>query len=227
MGVGKLLIKFPIRERRDSFLEAFHLYATLSTTKPEFLFTVDTDDTRMRKPEVWRVVEGYGLPYTMLAGPPAGKIAACNRDLSEHNSDWTTVLLASDDMHPIVQGYDQIILDEMAKHFPDNDGALWFHQTTKPQQSKTNFVEVVGRKRFEEQGYLYNPTYHSLFADDEQTQKGIREGKLVRIDREIIKNQSYFWGGKNREDQLYRKNNRAHHRDRITFETRKHQGFPA
>lgn len=220
---GRLLIKFPIRERRDSFLEAFDLYVRLSTTHPEFLITLDQDDRAMRQQWIWDRVQSCGRPVTIIWGLPNGKIDACNRDLSEHNSNWTTVLLASDDMHPIVQGYDQIILEEMARHFPENDGALWFKQ---PPQDRVNFVEVVGRKRYQQQGYLYNPNYYSLFADNEQTDKGLRDGWLARAPVEIIQNVSYHWGGKNREDTLYRRNNRYWKRDGEIYEQRKAAGFP-
>ncbi len=220
---ARLLIKFPIRARRDSFLEAFDLYARLSTTNPEFLITTDTDDSPMRKPWVWDKVRGYGLPVTIISGAPAGKIDACNRDLPEHDSAWTTVLLASDDMRPIVQGYDQIILDEMAKHFPDDDGALWFKQ---PPQDRVNFVEVVGRERYRQFGYIYPPCYKSLFSDNEQTDVGLRDGKLARVPQEIIRNLSPDWNGGAKRDELYQRNNRFWKVDKATFESRQAAGFP-
>jgi hypothetical protein len=222
----RLLIKFPIRERRDSFRRAFDLYCDLSVTQPAFLITIDDDDRTMNKPSLWEHVHSSGFDVTVKSGPPAGKVAACNRDLLEYDQPWDVVLLASDDMHPIVQGYDQIILDQMHERFPDNDGALWFQQ---PPQDRVNFVEIQGRKRVEEKGYIYHPSYKSLFCDNEETDKGIRDGKLAKVDIEIIRNMSPDWhprAGAHPRDRLYQVNNRFYPIDQQTFNQRQATGFP-
>ena len=61
-----------------------------------------------------------------VIGEPNGKIDAINRDVPDPK-EFDILLLASDDMIPMVQGYDDIIRNKMKLYYPDTDGVLFFN----------------------------------------------------------------------------------------------------
>jgi hypothetical protein len=57
----------------------------------------------------------------------------------------------------------------MATYFPDTKGILWFNDGF--QGEKLNTLCVYGRKMYESFGYIYEPSYKSLFCDTELTDR--------------------------------------------------------
>jgi len=117
------------------------------------------------------------------------KIEACNSDLDkilQLNPD--IILLASDDMIPVVSGYDDIICRDMENYFPDTDGVLHYNDGFSG-QDKLITLSIMGRKYFDRFGYIYNPEYMSVFSDDEFTQIARILNKVVYSDKCIIQHQ--------------------------------------
>ncbi len=180
----KLLIKFPTRQRRGQFFKILDIYysklKSLENTK--FFITLDTDDEAMNNADVRaRLGEYKNLIY--VYGESKNKIHAVNRDM-ERVHGWDILLLASDDMMPVADGYDQIIGDKMAKHFPDTDGVLWFYDG---RNKKGNTLSILGRKYYERFGWIYNPVYTSFACDEEYRVVADLLGKQRRFDSVIIK----------------------------------------
>jgi hypothetical protein len=98
------------------------------------------------------------------------------------------IMLASDDMIPVISGYDDIICKDMARFFPDTDGVLHYNDGFSG-QDKLITLSILGRKYYQRFGYLYNPEYKSVFADDEFTQVARMLNKVAYIDRCIIQHQ--------------------------------------
>ena len=108
----KLLIKIPTRSRTEQFFKNLDLfYKNLSNqVSYKFLITCDEDDTSMNCPEVITRLKSYpNLDFTFSKN--RSKVEAYNKGISYYNFD--ILLIASDDMIPIVKDYDKIIIEQM------------------------------------------------------------------------------------------------------------------
>lgn len=218
----KLLIKYATRARLKLFFQTLELLRSNATTRPHFLIAIDEDDILMNSTRsLSRLSEMHDV--TVVVGTSKTKVEAINTGFSEYQGEWDVVLVASDDHIPVVQGYDQTILDDMAAHFHDTDGELWYRD---PRQDMINFVPIMGRKRYESLGYIYHPAYCSLWCDNEQTEVALRDGKIHRSEVQLFSNESPDWGGGIPRDPLYQRNNRFYKADKLVYEQRKAAGFP-
>ena len=123
----KLLLKYPTRNRWKWFQKTLGLYYKKMSRDCnfQFLITADEDDITMNTPEVREFLDKQpNLIYRF--GNSKTKIEACNADM-DFADDWDVMVLVSDDMIPVVQDFDKIIVDNMEKHFSALDGALHFN----------------------------------------------------------------------------------------------------
>lgn len=181
----KVLVKFPTRGRPMKFLSVLKDYISKATTNPLFLISYDTDDKTMTE-AVLKEVQGYG--NVMLVGDESGnKIHACNRDI-EHvppEYEWDILILASDDMIPQIQGYDDVIIKCMQTDYPDTDGVLFF----KDGYTDLNTMCILGRKYYQRFGYIYHPDYISLWCDNEFTKVADMLGRQTRYSDVLFKHE--------------------------------------
>lgn len=219
----KLLIKLPSRSRPQKLLSIIAEYQkmrTLDTTR--FLITLDEDDSMTNTPAVKNVLNMWGN-MTVIFGESLSKIDAVNRDLNEYTGEWDVVLLASDDMHPVVKGYDEIILNDMAKYYGDTDGVLWYNDGFVG--DKLNTLCILGRKYYERFNYIYHPDYVSLWCDNEFMDVANMLGKQQYIDRVIIEHRHPMNTRQTKMDALYSRNDRYFSSDKLTYLRRKENNF--
>lgn len=221
----RVLLKYPSRGRPQQFLTTLRGWLTQAAdlSRIAVLVSYDEDDATMTA-DVIRQAEDMHPSLIAARGKSKTKIAACNADLNEYGGNWDIVLLISDDMWCVRQGWDTMIRDNMARYFPDMDGALWIYDGA---QRKINTLECVGRKRYDAFRYLYHPTYCSFFCDDEQTAVGLRDKKLVMIEQSVAHHQHPSWLKGMKPDATYARNNRYWTQDKLNYERRKAAGFPA
>ena len=218
-----LLIKLPTRERPEKFFKTLLRYQHLRTNEnTKFLITLDANDTKMNNQNVINSLSMWGN-LTFVYGESNNKIHACNRDLNEYTQDWDIVLLASDDMIPQVEGYDDMIIAAMKEHFPDTDGVLHFNDGYT--KEKLNTLCIAGRKYYERDKYLYNPEYISLWSDNEWQLVSEKRGKSVYIDTVIIKHEHPMNTNTAKMDASYQKTLAYYAEDKLTFERRKAMNF--
>lgn len=211
----KLLIKIPTRSRATEFLKLYKTYKALCTHPDTFFsITIDDDDYEINK-------EIYDQVPEIVKGFSRSKIHAINRDIP---IGWDVILLAADDMFPLLHGFDQAIIDRMTEAFPDTDGALWFNDghTT----DRLNTLPIIGRKYYDRFGYIYHPYYYSLFCDNEFTDVAKKLNKIKYFPEIIIRHEHPDWGGKVPSDALYERNNKFWAADQRTYNVRKLKGFP-
>jgi hypothetical protein len=225
----KLLIHYPTRSRAEQFISTLSKYVSLLSGKHEvqIVASADEDDASMRQAEVFSTKISLLLTEigSIHYGNSKSKIEACNADM-DVCPDWDIVLLASDDMIPQVQDYDDIIIQAMQQHFPDTDGALWFNDGTDATKKGLNTLSILGRKYYERFGYIYHPDYKSYFCDNEHTEVAQQLGKLQYIDQVIIKHEHPVWGGNfDKNDKLYKQNDKHWKHDKALFEKRKKVNF--
>jgi len=220
----RLLIKYPTRQRPGQFAKTIEAYsANLSDpSNTRIMVTVDRNDRTMEQRILHVPLSRSSCIYEVNINDGIGKIAAINSGMDK-SGDWDIVLLASDDMIPQVFGYDDIIRTAMRDHYPDTDGALWINDG---RQDAICTIVCMGRKYAERFGLkLYHPSYKSLWCDNEWTDIAVALGKITKLPC-IIRNESPDWGGNQKKDRLYLKNNSYFRLDQRNYERRKAQGFP-
>lgn len=216
----KILVKFPTRGRRRQFLSTLDLYLSMAVRHDllEIRVTIDDDDDEMNHPDLLdRLATMPGV--SVSKGNSSSKVDAINRDMGP--ADWDIVLLASDDMIPVEHGYDETIRNEMASRYPDTDGVLWFNDGNR---TDLNTLTIMGRRYYERFGYLYHPSYRSLYCDKELTIVGNLLKRQAYIDRVIIRHEhpDYGYGS---HDEVYAANDLRKNRDLVVFMRRQSMNF--
>jgi len=200
----KLLIKFPSRGRPGKFMRVFNMYRNMLSEKRDvsFLLSFDEDDATMNNFGMKNWMKTLGPNTHIYFGNSKTKIEACNVDLDKA-PDFDIVLLASDDMIPVEEGYDDIICSDMEKYFPDTDGVLWYNDGLAGR--KLNTLSIMGRKYYNRFGYIYNPEYESVFCDNEFMEVSILLDRCRYTDRTIIKHE--WIGFSEPQDPIHMRNN--------------------
>jgi hypothetical protein len=219
----RILLKCPTRTRPQKVLAALQTYLRLANHPEQIGIAIscDTDDSSMRRTDELRgVLSGFGW-NRIFVSPNKSKIEACNANMGEIDYPWDIVVLVSDDMIPQVKGYDDVIRNYMLANFPSTDGILWFNDGC--QEQKLNTLCVFGRKMYDSFGFLYHPSYKSLFCDTELTDKckGSLAGKCVYVPYCIIRHEHPGTGFANKMDALYAINQRQWIPDMYNYIARK------
>lgn len=215
-----LIIKFPTRNRPLKFLSVLKTYINfLDDKNTKIIVSCDVDDISMSEDYVKDVISQYGN-VELHYGHNKSKIEAINADLNGVNFD--IILLASDDMIPVIKGFDTIIKNKMLEFYPDTDGVLWFNDGY--QCDKLNTLSILGKKYYERFGYIYNPEYISVWCDNEFMDVANILGKQTYFDEIIIKHQHPDWGFGNR-DEIHSLNSKYESHDRMIFTNRKNNNF--
>ncbi len=219
----KILCKFPTRSRPQQLLKVLNLLHEKATDKENvfYLITFDNDDTTMTHQLKCDVLDMTGR-QAMIGGTSNNKIHACNRDMPVDDFEWDIVVLMSDDMIPQLDGWDDIIRSAMTKYYPDTDGCLWFNDGYQP---RICTLVIMGKVYYDRTGYLYHPDYHSLFADNEQTEVAQGLDKMTYFTTVLFKHEHYANNSMVTRDKLYDRNEALFNIDKQTYERRKAQGF--
>jgi hypothetical protein len=222
----EILIKIPTRGRPEQFFSMLELYIRNLVDKigVRFLVTIDEDDESMNNDMVMRYfssyIEHYGVEIDVMVGVSKNKIHAINRDLDSYPKKWDILILTSDDMLPIFEGYDEIIRRDMRLNFSDTDGILYYPDG----YTNLNTLPILGRKYYERFNYIYNPAYRSFFPDNEFHEVADLLGKqyhggIVMFSHEHPANTGKGW------DEVYEKNNTTWEEDKLTYIKRRKRGF--
>lgn len=217
-----LVIKIPTKSRTELFFKRLDQYYNLLSGKVRttFLITCDLDDAAMNTPAVKNRLDKYSNLIYMF-GHSKSKIEACNADMNLV-PDFDIVLMASDDMEPNIKDYDLIIAETMLTHFPDFSGVLNFNDGH--QKENLNTYPIIGKKFYNQFGYIYYPSYKSFFCDEELTlvahylKKSIYRSDIILYHKHYLFKQGQF-------DAIYKKNSQHFFEDKKMFEERKRKNF--
>lgn len=180
----KFLIKFPTRNRPKKFIEVFlkYQYMLSNNHDVEFLVSMDEDDTTMNNPYIKGFLDNHkNVKY--YYGNSSTKIEAINADLDKL-PNYDIMLLASDDMIPRQPSYDEVIASDYKKYFPNLDGVVHYNDGRLGPQLNT--FCIMGKPYFERFGYIYHPSYKSVFCDNEFTDVSKILNKHVYVDRVLF-----------------------------------------
>ena len=226
----RILLKCPTRSRPGQFIRVLNQYVTLAN-RPDLLgvcVSCDHDDSTMTDSNVQLSIKNitHQVAWSEIYyGNSTSKIEAVNADIADISWNWNIVVIVSDDMVPQVKGYDDVLRSHMIAKFPDTDGILWTNDGT--QGDKLNTISIMGRKMYESFGYLYHPSYKSLFCDTEFTDlcKGSLASKCTYIPYMLIKHEHPGTGFPQRNDALYTRNNSFWYTDLMMYISRKNYQY--
>lgn len=218
----KILVKFPTRERPHKWFLVIKQYFDLAHDKDiRFLVTLDSDDPHINTyVKYCQSLQQQGLSIEWIIGLSSNKIHAVNRDMDK-SGDWDIVVLASDDMICKVQNWDFILSNEMESYFPDTDGVL-YHKDGKTQ---LNTMCILGREYYNRFGYIYEPEYISLWADNEFMEVSRMLEKERVFEQVLFEHEHYSTHRHIQPDAMMLKNQKFYHQDEATYKRRKHLNF--
>jgi hypothetical protein len=223
--MGRLVVKFPTRNRPEKFKAVFERYIGFLSGKHdvEFVLTMDADDASMNNQQIqeWLCMKVRTTKIRWFYGNSKTKIEACNANLE--GVDGNVLMLASDDMVPVQQNYDDFIFQAFSMTYPDFDGAIKFWDGFRPKNDPLMTLPVLGFPLYRKFGYIYHPDYTSLYCDSEQSEVCRMLGKLSVCDVCIMQHQwtpSHF-------DILHARNETSemYTLDGGVYERRKRAGF--
>ena len=142
----KFLFKYPTFGRPEWFKKTLEKYYSMlsGNHEYEFIISLNSNDATMNNLNM-KVFMDSKLNLSYHYGNHKSKIDACNANLEGRNFD--ILFLISDDMMPIVKGFDNIIAEDMINRFPAIDGALHYpdgYNNTESQSAIT--LTIMGKK---------------------------------------------------------------------------------
>ena len=190
----EFLFKFPTKSRPVKFKNTLEKYYSFLSNKYsyKFVITMNNNDGTMDNRSMINYLESkpnLDFYYERIMS----KVQAINANIDKYN-DFNIICLLSDDMIPVVPGFDEIIFENMLKYSKDFDIALHFNDGRVGQ--KLNTLSIMGKKLYDYFGYIYHPDYTSLWCDNEFHDVTYAMNKAVYIDQVIIKHEWIKYTGR-------------------------------
>lgn len=161
-------------------------------------------------------------------GNPKNKVAAINAGLDQLDFNWDVLVNLSDDQiftdpnfiakirdaFKTESGYN---LDQYI-HFPDPNHKPWDALCT---------MSIIGRDYYNRDGYIYHPSYISVWCDNESMDVAKRRGCYKFVPNYIYDHLHPAYG-KAPNDAQYQKTEHklVHQKDHRNYQLRKLKGFP-
>ena len=209
----KILYNFPCRLRKDKMFAAIDNILLLSK-HDNFLIqlALDIDDTALNDKEVKERLDSYGSKVKVYYGWSKSKIDAVNRCVSLC-TDADIICTHSDDMVFIKEGFDLDILEAFDNysgvvHFPD-------------QQAKNKLITyaMMSKDYYELDGWVYNPQFNSVYADNFQQDLAKKRGHYKFVDKQILEHRHFCWGYGQKDELLEKTENPIMYaKDKIIYE---------
>jgi hypothetical protein len=189
----KILFKYASRSRTQKFFVGLDNILTNLSDLNNFciLISLDIDDYSMNNKEtinrLLEYVNKYPEKIIIKFGSSKNKIDAINRDVNEIKEKFNFDILVnfSDDMEFIEHSFDEIIRGKFFMFYPDTDGNIYFNDGFTGERLST--MSIIGRKYYDKFNYIYHPSYHSLWCDNEYTEVAKRNQKLLYFHENIFK----------------------------------------
>ena len=218
----KLLYKFPSRSRPNKFFNSLDNINSMAKHEDYLIVaTLDENDRSMNNEIVKQRIAGYPK-VTVDWGISKSKIHAVNRGLWKF-TDWDILIATSDDMEYVTPGFDLQIIEDMQANFPDGDGVL--HYPDGFDHGDILSLPIMSKKYFDRFGYIYHPSYQSLFCDEEAIIVAKQLGKVFMSDKLLFKHMHPAWGAA-ANDQQYKHTESFHPIDKKVFQNRTARNFP-
>lgn len=208
----RILYNFASRSRPEGFRRAVESIVKNSNSDNYRIFVkVDIDDLKLEE------YYPHGPQMMFMVGKSISKVHAINRNL-ENAPSFDILVNMSDDMIFTAKGFDDIIRDAMTGdyllHFPDSYA-----------RERVVTMSIMSAAYFYQFGYIYHPSYRSLFCDNEQTEVAKILGAYRFHDIPILEHLHPAAGLAPIDDQ-YRHTEAFWHVDKKNYNLRKALNFP-
>lgn len=221
----KILVKFPTRGR-EHFPRILQRYQeTRVTDDVHYLITVDSDDPVMTNWSMQNLISLWGNQTTQTI-EPIGKIGAINHGVTEYleqHPEYDIILLASDDMYPVQRGWDQRIINDMERLYPDTDGVLWYNDGHTG--NELNTMCILGKKYYQRFGYIYQPDYKALWCDNEFMDVANMLGKQTYSPDVLFEHKHPIYDRSIKQDYMNVRDSQQFLNDKAIYEQRKQRNF--
>lgn len=193
----RVLVRMPSRGRWAQALQTLTAYRELAGIPIDLEVVADYDDESLTTEVLYRLSL---MACTVTYGAHKSKIEACN---GGRVNEWDILVLGSDDMMPVKEGWARRVVELFEEHWPTLDGAI--HLDDGYAHERVNTLTIMGRRLYDQFGYIYHPSYKSVFCDDEYTEVLQAMGRLVYVPEVLIEHR-HPAAGKARQDALYLRN---------------------
>ena len=217
----KILIKYPSRGRPKQFFEGLNsIFDNVADIeKIHVALTLDSDDSSMNNDEVISKIDSY-QNVTIQWGLSESKIHAVNRDIPD--IEWDIIVVMSDDMRFTFWGFDQVIRNQ----FTDQDLDKFLHIPDWDAKHALATMYIAGKAYFDRLGYIYHPSYKSLWCDNEAQDVAKSLDKYYYVDWPgVIHHLNPAYGHAPR-DEMFDEQQQFWNVDEANYKQRKQQGFP-
>lgn len=223
-----ILFKFATRSRPEKFFAGLDNIINNLHDRKNFviLATMDIDDSTMYNRQVIERLTPYVKNKFVIPvfGRSKSKIDAINRDMQHAPDNWEILVNFSDDMKFNPHGFDKTIRDKFSLHFPSTDGNIYFNDGFAKDSVST--MTIMGREYYKRFGYIYEPSYTSLWCDNEYTEIAKRLNKIQYFPENLYTHHHAVNVGGVVDDQLKITESYSH-MDNLNFERRKAKNFYA
>lgn len=186
-----ILYKYASRSRPERFFEGLHNLIDLQADRANYTVfcCLDKDDQAM-------CYDGYPNDRFQMElemntdkfkhvifdlGHSQSKIHAINRAAPD-SIPWDILVNFSDDMRFQVYGYDQLIREHIREHGPD----VFLHYPDSTAGFALPTMSIMDRVYFERDGYIYHPSYSSLWCDNEVLDIAKMRGRYFYMGTQIF-----------------------------------------
>ncbi len=214
---------FFIRHAVAKFLNCLENIETLSNSDNYIVVVkADLNDPSMNNQIIKTKSERF-KNIKFAWGLSANKVAAINRDIPKEG--WDIIVNMSDDVRFTLKGFDDIIREDYEPdiflHYPEPfaDG-----QCKNQNKHPISVVSIMDKLYFDRFGYIYHPSYISLWGDEEATEVARRLKRHKWLTHEIYSH-DHPQAGKSVMDQQYRKTESFYSQDQKTFNRRMSKSF--
>jgi hypothetical protein len=220
-----ILYKLATRSRPERFSETIDSITKNSNSSNYLvLASIDEDDELMQKYIEDREL-GLGYPHpnvVVVNGRSKNKIDAINRDIdkviSDWNIKWDILVNISDDMLITSNQFDVVVRSAFAEttdlflHLPDG-----YVNEILPTMS------IMGFDYYKRFGYIYHPSYESVYCDNEAMDVAKMLNKHVYIDLKLFTHNHPANVGRHLWDAQYERTESqdAHTKDCLNYNQRK------
>jgi hypothetical protein len=215
-----ILLKYPSRGRPEKFKNTLKKHCEYLSYNHQynFVFSFDDDDETMNnigiQEEIKQILSNKNIEYTINYSQNKNKIEAINNDLT--NKKFDILILLADDVIPILEKYDEIIVNLFSNSPLLLDSTIHFY--TAMWSHILDIWCVMGYDYYKRFEYIYHPSYKNIFSDNEYTEVS----RL--LNRTILSEESPFihdW----ESDEITAKNSEYSSSDWLVYDNRKQNNF--
>lgn len=225
-----ILYKLATRGRPERFAQTIDsIVSNSNDTNFLVLVSIDEDDVTMQK-YIEDVDLGLGFPHlnvVVVNGRSKNKIDAINRDIEKVSErwkmQWDILVNISDDMLITSNMFDIVVRSAFSEttdlflHLPDG-----FVNEILPTMS------IMGVDYYKRFGYIYHPSYESVYCDNEAMDVSKMLNKHVYIDAKLFTHNHPANVGRHLWDAQYERteSQELHTKDCLNYNQRKQNNFP-